>query len=167
MYALVTIGDVAIRWRTLFAVVIAIPQLKCTSNGCRSIQNRQLRAYVARRYVYAITTKAWKKRAAPVRHLLNTARYPLKTRTINTWQCIILRIHRPSKIRRATQKPCYSVMQCIRAAFTNISAPPPLAAIRKIIRLQKCCKYSIWNWKYSKITTDEAFWSPSCCNSWL
>ena len=26
---------------------------------------------------------------------------------------------------------------------------------------------NIWNWKYSKVTTDEAFWSPSCCNSQL
>ena len=38
-------------------------------------------------------------------------------------RCIILRkIHALSKIQRAsqTQKPCYSVMQCIRAAFANI-----------------------------------------------
>ena len=135
------------------------------------MQNKQSRTYVARRYVYAITTKAWKKRAAPVRHLLNTARYPLKIHTIETQQCIILRIHRPSKIQRATQKPYYSFMQCIRATFTNIFvtniSAPPLAAIREIIWSWKFCEYGTWNWKYSKITTDEAFWSPSCCNSWL
>ena len=46
---------------------------------------------------------------------------------------ILRKIHRPSKIPRATQtqKPCYSITQCIRAAFANIfifvaniSAPP-------------------------------------------
>ena len=43
--------------------------------------------------------------------------------TCYTWRRIILRrIHPLLKIRRATQtqKPCYSVMQCIRAAFANI-----------------------------------------------
>ena len=47
----------------------------------------------------------------------------LKTHAIDTWRCIILNRIRPMlKIRRATQtqKPCYSVMQCIRAAFANI-----------------------------------------------
>ena len=56
----------------------------------------------------------------------------LKTRAIDTRRRIILRrIHRPSKIQRATQtqKPCYSITQCIRAAFANIfvaniSVPP-------------------------------------------
>ena len=55
--------------------------------------------------------------------LLNTSRYPLKARAIDTrWRIILRRIHRPSKIRRATQtqKPCYSITQCIRAAFVNI-----------------------------------------------
>ena len=63
------------------------------------------------------------KRRAAVRRLLNTARYPLKTRTIDTRRRIIpRRIHQPSKIRRATQtqKLCYSIAQCIRAAFANI-----------------------------------------------
>ena len=69
------------------------------------------------------------KRAASVRLLLNTSRYPLKTRAIDTRRRIILRrIHRPSKIRRGTQtqKPCYSITQCIRAAFALVSFPAPL-----------------------------------------
>ena len=66
--------------------VIAFPQLKCTSNERGSKQKLQSRAHVARRCVYAINIKAGpvsslkKKCAAPVRRLLNTAMYPLKTR---------------------------------------------------------------------------------------
>ena len=74
---------------------------------------------------------SWKKCAATVIRLPNTARYPLKTCAIDMWRCIILRrIHCSSKIRPATQtqKPCYSVTQCIRAGLgeyfvVNISAP--------------------------------------------
>lgn len=55
-----------------------------------SVQKQKLRAYVARWYVCTITIKlagpvlSCKKRTAPVRCLLNTARYPLKTCIIDT-----------------------------------------------------------------------------------
>ena len=87
-----------------------------------------------------------KKCAAPVRRLLNTARYPLKTRAIDTRRRIILRrIHRPSKIRRATQtqKPCYSITQCTRAAFANIFVAnifaPPFGSDSQNFRSQEFC----------------------------
>ena len=93
---------------------------------------------------------SWKKCAAPVRKLLNEY---CQVSVKDTRRHIILsRIHRPSKILQATQtqKPCYSTMQCIRAAFanifvTNISAPP-LAAIREIFGCENFATYSIWQY---------------------
>ena len=86
------------------------------------------------------------KKRAVVRRLLNTARYPLKTRAIDTRRCIILRrIHRPSKIRRATepQKPWYSIARCIelpsRIFLSRLFLPPFLEAIREIFWSRKLC----------------------------
>ena len=70
-----------------------------------------------------------KKRAA-VRCLLNTARYLLKTRyrhaTAYTTEKDSSTVKDPTSHKH---KPCYSITQCIRAAFANIfvaniSAPP-------------------------------------------
>ena len=61
---------------------------------------------------------SWKKRAAPVRCLLNTARYPLKTRYRHTTAYDTEKVHRPSKIRRATQHRSH--VRVLR----NVSEPP-------------------------------------------
>ena len=72
-----------------------------------------------------------KKRAAPVRCLLNTARYPLKTRYRHATAYNTEKVHRPSKIRRATQHTeamfeYYAMYQSRPFAnifVANISAP--------------------------------------------
>ena len=77
--------------------------------------------------------------------------YPLKTRAIDMRQCIILRkIHQLSKIQRATQtqKPCYSITQCIRAAFVNIfvaniSAPSFWKRFAKFFSCENFATYGI------------------------
>ena len=77
---------------------------------------------------------SWKKRAAPVRRLLNIYCH-VSAKDTRYRHATAYNTEKDSSTvkdpRRATQtqKPCYSVTQCIRAAFANIivvniSAPP-------------------------------------------
>ena len=68
----------------------------------------------------AVPVLSLKKHAAPVRCLLNTARYPLKTRYrhVHATAYNTEKVHRPSKIRRATQHRSH--VRVLR----NVSEPP-------------------------------------------
>ena len=76
-----------------------------------------------------------------------------------------------------TQKPCYSVMQCIRAAFANIfvaniSVPPFWQWFAKLFGLKNCATYgnreeeSFLKSVYNEINPDWASWRYVAPPTW-